>query len=99
MQPNRVIPSFVPYLLAALPICFGQTTSDLSGTIKDSSGALVASAQIEITSVETGITRNAQSSDSGAYAFALLPPGAYRVTVRKTGFRAVTQENVRLEVN
>jgi outer membrane receptor protein involved in Fe transport len=95
MMPNRIVLSLITTVLS----CFAQTTSDLSGSVKDSTGAIVTQAEIELVNTETGAARTAQSSDSGAYAFALLPPGGYRVTVRKTGFRSVTQENLRLEVN
>jgi hypothetical protein len=88
------------YLSAVLvSTVFAQTTSTLTGTTLDGTGAAVPAAKITITNQETQLTREVVSDDGGTYNIPLLPPGQYSITVSKDGFRPIKQENVRLEVN
>src|SRR4030088_1431413 len=57
------------------------SAAKLSGTIADTSGATIAGAKIEITNVQTGITRNVITNSSGLYSAPGLPPGSYTVSV------------------
>jgi len=66
----------------------------VQGTVTDTSGASVSGALVTVTSPGTGLTRSAQTDDSGAYSFTELPPGAYNVTVTKQGFQKQTLTNV-----
>jgi hypothetical protein len=84
------------YLLSRVD---AQTTAILSGTVTDSSSALVQGARVAITNADTGLKREAITNDSGTYEFPLLQPGNYTLTVEKPGFRPITQEGIRLEVN
>jgi hypothetical protein len=80
--------------------CFAQTaeTGALAGSILDASGASLADATIEVTNAATGQTRTTVSQDNGRYTVVLLPPGAYRVTVRKDGFKEKVEESVHIDV-
>ena len=69
------------------------------GTVKDPNDALVANAQVKITSLKTGEVRTADSSDEGTFTITNLEPGAYNVTVEAAGFQAVTVEAVQVETN
>ena len=87
-------------LLATVAIGLAQApTAELTGTIRDSSGAVVPDAQVAATNEETGLTRKARSSELGFYTVPLLPPGPYRMTVQKDGFRAVERKGLRLHVS
>lgn len=70
----------------------------LSGSITDSSGAVIAGAKIEVVSQETGLRREMLSTETGAYTFSQLPIGVYTVTVSQTGFRTVIVRDLRLGV-
>jgi hypothetical protein len=63
-----------------------EATADLSGTVKDTSGAVVSGAKASITNAATGETRTATSDPSGVYRFVLLPPAIYSLQVTATGF-------------
>src|SRR5215207_10569465 len=69
------------------------------GTVKDPNDALVAKAQVKVTSVKTGEVRNTDTSDDGTYTVTNLEPGPYNVTVEASGFQTVTFEAVQVETN
>ena len=68
----------------------------LSGTITDTSGAIVPDAAAIVESPDTGLKREAQSATGGAYTFSQLPIGVYTLTISKPGFRSVRITDVRL---
>src|SRR5690349_19335371 len=79
---------------------FGQAVNGtLLGTLTDSSGAVVAGAQVTITEVGTGIPHSTQSNASGNYVFPNLPPGMYTVLAEARGFKKQSRTDVRLEIN
>jgi len=87
-------------LLLGVQTAFGQVpTTTLTGTITDSTGAVVVGAEVTVTNVDTGVKRSAMSNESGFYTVPLLPPGAYDVQVQLSGFRKVEQKGVTLHVN
>src|SRR5678815_3332907 len=69
------------------------------GTVKDPNDALVAKAQVKVTSTKTGEVRTTDTSDDGTYTVTNLEPGPYNVTVEATGFQTVTFEAVQVETN
>ncbi len=84
--------------LAFLPAAYAQeTTAGLQGTVKDSSGAVVPKASVEVTSPAL-IGNKTVETNQGYYRFANLPPGTYSLTVTASGFSVYKQENIVLEV-
>ena len=85
--------------LAAVSITLhGQQVSDLSGLIRDPSGAAIQQAAVSIVQDETGFRRFGQSLSNGGYLIASLQPGTYKVTVKKEGFQTVVQFGVKVDV-
>lgn len=79
-------------LLLTLP-AFGQTyRGTIRGRVTDAQGALVPSAKLKTTHLETNETRTATSNGNGEYAFSLLQPGSYKLEVEITGFRSYQAE-------
>lgn len=79
-------------------VAFGQgTTSLLSGTVTDPSGAAVPGAQITVTSSETGQVIQAATNEKGEYSVPSVPAGNYRVGIAKAGFKSELKENVVVE--
>ena len=65
-------------------------TSEITGVVTDSSGAVVANAKVEAKNEDTGAVFNQNTTSSGNYAFPSLVPGRYSVTVSVTGFQTFT---------
>ncbi len=68
-----------------------MTTSSILGTVRDSSGAAVASAGVKIRNLGTNDAREVITMSDGRFRVPLLPPGSYEVTVTATGFGKYVQ--------
>ena len=91
--------AFLALLGGSLSFLLAQLDrATLTGTVTDSSGAVVPSAVLNVSSEDTGLRRAAQTSDNGTYTFSQLPIGSYTVTVAHPGLRSVTMKDVRLGV-
>ncbi|MBI2819350.1 MAG: TonB-dependent receptor, partial [Acidobacteria bacterium] len=73
-------------------------TGTILGTVKDTSGALVPDASVEIRNTETGATRVVQTDERGAYRALRLSPGNYQVQVSKPGFKVQLRTGITLSV-
>src|SRR5215469_1726839 len=88
------------FLTAWSSCLLGQRTSaEIASTITDSSGAVVANAQITVTNEDTGIKRNASSNEFGYYTVPVLPPGNYRIMVQSPSFRPINRTGITLNVD
>ena len=72
-------------------------TGTITGVIRDSSGGVIAHAQISIQNVATGVTKTLETDSDGLYVSPPLQPGDYSINFAAQGFGKV-QERVRLEV-
>ncbi len=87
-------------LLAVTRLASAQAgTASLTGTVKDSQGAVLPGATITATNTATGGTRTTVSNASGAYNLPGLPPGVYTLKIELSGFRTHQHENVELRVD
>src|SRR5262245_41204427 len=75
-----------------------SSTAALTGTVRDSSGAVVPGVEVTITQVETSAARATQSDGNGAYTLGFLPPGRYTVKFALPGFKTLVREGVTLNV-
>jgi hypothetical protein len=79
-------------------IGFAQiNTSTMDGTVADPQGALIAKADITVTSVQTGQSFHTLSDDKGHWAVPSLATGLYSVTVKAPGFKTVTKADVKMD--
>jgi hypothetical protein len=86
----------VALLVLPLNLLMGQTTAaQIAGTISDPSGAPVPDATVSVVNRDTQAKRETTSNASGNFSLPLLPPGTYSLTVVKSGFRIITQPEVR----
>src|SRR5262249_35137509 len=88
---KRFFPFFLSLFVSLLVLAghvYGQgTTSRVTGTVNDTTGAAVSGATVTLTNEATNISFTTQTSGSGAYAFDLISPGVYKVPVEKSGFK------------
>ena len=72
----------------------GVTTATLSGTVTDSTGAVVPKAVVTLNSSERGITRMTTTNETGRYTFSQLPPSTYVLLVRVGNFATYQQNGI-----
>ena len=63
----------------------------VSGTVSDSSGAVVAQATVQLSSKVSGVSRTTTADANGQFKIANVPFNTYRVTATAPGFAAATQ--------
>src|SRR3989441_733985 len=88
-------------LCLALPIyTLAQTiNATLGGTVADATGALIPGVTITATNVATGIVTSVLTNEAGAYNFASIQSGTYKVSAELPGFQTQTYNNVALGVS
>src|SRR5690348_6020841 len=77
---------------------YAQLTAQLTGAVRDGSGAVVPNAIITVVNEGTGIKWEAMANQDGIYMVPLLQPGNYRVSVQAPGFRVISRSGIQLEV-
>ena len=88
-------------LFVAVPsYTFSQTiNATLGGTVSDASGALIPGVMISATNLATGIVTTNVTNEAGAYNFASIQSGTYKVSAELPGFQTQTYNNVVLGVS
>ena len=74
-------------LLALSPAALCQFSSNVQGIVEDPSSARVPGASINLRNLDTGVTSQAKSNESGYYRFNSLQPGNYELSVEANGFQ------------
>jgi outer membrane receptor protein involved in Fe transport len=81
-------------------ITYGQTSrGTVSGTVIDPNGAVIAGAEVALTSAETKLVRSTTTNGEGLYRFEAVDPGTYSVKVTATGFGEITKTGVEVRAN
>ncbi|MCI0391543.1 MAG: carboxypeptidase-like regulatory domain-containing protein [Acidobacteria bacterium] len=75
-----------------------QFTGTLQGTVQDATGAVVPNAEVTITNQNTNVSVNTTTGGNGHYTVPQLPPGIYRVTVKKSGFKTTNVADIKIDV-
>ena len=95
----RLVQFFVFLFVLILPLAaLAQTSGQITGTVRDNTGAVVVGAQVTISNIAKGITRTTTTNASGDYLVAGLGANAYDVTVTAQGFQKYSAKGVVLEV-
>jgi hypothetical protein len=74
-------------------------TASVTGTVTDSSGAIVPDVVIRATSTSTSLVSTTKTNAAGLYNLLFLPIGDYRVTAEAQGFKTATAGPIKLEVD
>ena len=94
--------NFVATFLLCMLACsavFGQSTAQVSGGVKDQTGAVLPGAEVTMTQTETGLKRTTVTDETGSYSLPNLPIGPYRLEASLPGFRLHLQTGIVLQVN
>ncbi len=70
------------------------SSGNLSGQVRDASGAVLPDVKIAAVNVATRLTYSATTNGDGLYRFPPLPVGTYEVTFSRAGFRTLDAQNV-----
>ncbi|HET9831826.1 MAG TPA: carboxypeptidase regulatory-like domain-containing protein, partial [Vicinamibacterales bacterium] len=73
-------------------------TAQISGTVKDSSGAVLPGVDVTATQTDTGSKRNAITDAEGSYTIPNLAPGPYKLEAMLQGFRTFEQTGIVLQL-
>src|SRR5215813_6457524 len=74
------------------------TVAQLNGTVRDSTGSVVANATVSLRNLDTNRAYMSTSDASGYYIVPNLPPGSYELNVSYTGFEPYARSGVQLRV-
>jgi hypothetical protein len=93
---RSLFPRIILVLVLLLPgVLLAQSfRGSIRGKVIDPSGGLVAGAKVTSKNVDTGLAREAVTTDEGTFVLAELPAGSYTVTVNASGFSEVSQNVV-----
>ena len=89
---------FVCAFSLALAVFAQSDRGTITGTVADATGAMVATAPVEIRNVETGAVYQAGTSGTGNYTLAQLPAGKYELSVVVPGFKKFVRTNIQVNV-
>jgi len=76
-----------------------QATAQISGVVKDQSGAVLPGVEVTATQTETGTSRMTITNETGSYVLPNLALGTYRLQAALPGFRTFVQTGIVLQVN
>jgi hypothetical protein len=94
---RRAVWLFVLGVLVPCAVAAQETRGNISGTVRDSQG-VIPGAAVAITNVDTKVSQNLVTNDSGYFEAPLLNPGIYLVTVQVAGFKTATRGDIVLGV-
>src|SRR5881628_611891 len=94
-----VLVGFLALTLAAATAWPQATTAQISGTVKDQSGAVLPGVEITVTQTATGGKRSTITNETGNYVLASLPVGPYMLEAGLPGFKAYVQTGIVLQVD
>src|ERR1700745_791108 len=86
-------------ILLLTVVAWGQSTAQINGNIRASSGLAVPGATIKVTQTATAAVRTVTSGADGGYVIPNLPIGPYLLEVAKDGFSKYVQSGIVLQVD
>lgn len=85
-------------LALAAPAHAQRTTGTITGTVKDSTGAVLPGVSVSVSGPNIVGTQTAATNEHGFYRFLNLPPGEYQLSYALTGFKTLTRKGIRVSV-
>ena len=82
-------------LIAAL---YAQDRGTVTGTVTDSSGAIVPNVKVVATNLGTGAESKSQTTGTGSYTITSLPAGGYTLIFESAGFKKMIEKGIEIQV-
>lgn len=98
---RRLVCGLAPLLLGFLLFAArgdAQVDASISGTVKDTDGAVLVGAQVTVKSLDTGTVRSVTTDGRGGFLVPSLPLGSQEVEVEKPGFKSALRTGINLDV-
>src|SRR5205823_11934374 len=77
---------------------WAQSTATISGSVKDTTGAVLPGVEVKVMQTETSVSRTTVTNETGSYVLPNLPLGPYRLEAALPGFRTFVQTGITLQV-
>ena len=94
---KRTLVTIVLSALACTTL-WAQSTAEVSGTVRDQTGAVLPGVEVTVTQTDTSLKRSAVTDETGSYVLPNLPVGPYRLEAALPGFRTHVQTGIVLQV-
>jgi hypothetical protein len=86
------------FIITSSFLAFGQgTTSTLSGTVSEATGAVLSGAKVVVKNTATGAEYKVNTGSSGTYSVPSLGAGTYTVTIEAQGFKKAVLQDVKID--
>src|SRR5216684_4383399 len=95
---KRLIVAPILFVLSTV-LLTAQSTTSLSGSVTDLSGAIVPNASVTLVNNDTSAQREARTDTEGRYSFQQVQPGRYHLLAKAAGFSDVIVNDIRLLVS
>ena len=86
---RRFVSLLVLAICAALTVLAQAPVGSLTGTVHDTTGAIMPGVSVSVTNKDTGLERKMVTSAEGIFSAASLPAGNYSIKAAATGFRSI----------
>jgi hypothetical protein len=99
---KRTLMALFTGLFVSLITCgsvWAQATAQISGIVRDQSGAVLPGVEVTATQTDTGVSRMTVTNETGTWVMPNLPLGPYRLEAALPGFRSFVQSGIVLQVN
>jgi outer membrane receptor protein involved in Fe transport len=90
---------FLIGLVGSTPLLAQYDSAQISGTVHDPTGAVIADATVQILNRDTGLVRQTVTNSTGLYILSHIPPGVYTIAASSKGFSSASQVGVQLNVS
>jgi hypothetical protein len=98
MKLIRIAFCITAFVLCAASAVFAQDTGTFTGTVHDSTGAIVAGADVTVSNQTVGVNKTVTTNADGSWVTPYLTAGPYDITVSAKGFKKYEAKGVVLRV-
>jgi hypothetical protein len=100
MKPSKLSAALLTFLLLPAGSLNAQSaTGQITGSVRDASGAVIPRVKVTLKNQQTGLTRDTTTNENGSYSIPLLPVGVYSVSAEAAGFSTAQQTDITLNVD